>query len=1016
MSTQRQVAGFDPASTPPDPGAVHTPEQFRQALNALAAGRGPTELEAAAHRLQPPASLSKQTVSDLLREGRPREATLATFLRVCQVPRQEHQAWQAARGRAEGHSREPDLRRLVPLIRVGDADPRNLGVHPAIEVPGAHRELPTYVERDTDTAPNGVRALIRRAVTGGRGQLLLLVGQSSTGKTRCAFEAIQQLLPDGWLLQPADVEQIRQAAAHPRADLVVWLDELQNYLGASDGLTPDLVRTLTRSGVLLIATMREEFYQKYAHQPGHEDSRAYAIAWEVLTKQATPIPIRAKLSTAEQTRAQAAAAHDGYLRAGLLFDAQEPFPAIAGAPVLTRRAEGGDPHIRAVLDAAVDATRLGVWSPLSDAFLREAALGYCDERQRGALSHDWYESALAYLTQPLIRTAAVLDPVAPPGTVGARGYRVAGYLLQEIGRARRFTKVPAATWHALIKHVTSPDDQVRAADTAMYLLLYDCAEKLLRRAHAAGGEVSKLLADLLARQGRIKDLRALAEAGDIAAGERLVLLLVLRGRLSEAKAVCLCLGRGMFPHAWLIADALTEQGRIEEAIAFHRALADAGDDSAVGQLAQLLAEQDRIDDLRDLAEDSHNDNDHHAAYHLTRPLAEQDRIDDLRHLAHDGMPYAAEELVDVLVKQGEADEAIAALRAIPETGRHPIVATMLADLLLERGEVDAAIAALRPLAATGHRSVIHRLLGLLLQRAPLEELHALARAGGPATTRELAELLAQHDRMDDLRALAEAGDHLAAHQLAKLLAKQGRAEEAITIVAAQADAGHGYARTLLARQGRIDELRAMADEGNDDAACQLTLLLAEQGRLEDLRSLAEAGHSVAEDQLARLLAEQNRIDDLRMLAKAGHDQATRRLVDMLVEQGQIEELRTLAKAGHDSAIEALAEHGPIEDLRALVTADHHTAVRRLSQLLGRQGRTDDLHTLTEAGHYQAAEQLAALLAEQRRTEDLRALVDVGAPYAAQRLIALLCDRGQEEAAERIQRFGLPLEDDGEVQK
>ncbi|MGV9386641.1 hypothetical protein ACWDRB_63325 [Nonomuraea sp. NPDC003707] len=201
MSTQRPVAGSDPASTPPDPGAVHTPEQFRQALNALAAGRGPTELEAAADRLQPPASLSKQTVSDLLQKGRPREATLAMFLRVCQVPRREHQAWEAARRRAEGHGREPDLRRLVPLIRVGDADPRDGGVHPAIEVPGADRELPTYVERDTDTDPHGVRAVIRRAVATRRGQLLLLVGQSSTGKTRCAFEAIRQLLPDGWLLQ-----------------------------------------------------------------------------------------------------------------------------------------------------------------------------------------------------------------------------------------------------------------------------------------------------------------------------------------------------------------------------------------------------------------------------------------------------------------------------------------------------------------------------------------------------------------------------------------------------------------------------------------------------------------------------------------------------------------------------------------------------------------------------------------------------------------------------------------------
>jgi hypothetical protein len=497
---------------------VHTCEQLAQALKVLAGTHGPRDIEIASGKLRPPERLAKQTVSDMFSKGRPSERTLQVFLRVCGVSRDRHAAWQVARNRAVGEDGQLDLMRTADLVRAGDADPGLLGVHAAIEVSGAPDDLPVYVERDTDTDPAGVRARIRNAVASGRGQLLLLVGESSVGKTRCACAAVQDLLPRWWLLQPADVEQIRQAAAHPPTDLVVWLDELQNYLGGSGGLTPDLVRTLTGSGVLLIATMREEFYQAYAHQPGREDSRAYAIEWEVVKKQAVAITIRAKLSAAEQARARAAASHDGYLRAGLRLDAHEPFPAIAGAPVLARHADGAEPHARAVLEAAVDAARLGMRSSLSDAFLREAALGYCDERQRGALARDWFESAMDYLTQPLIRTAAVLDPVARPGSVGAGEYRVAPCLLQKIGRARRFTKVPAATWRAVIKYVTSPSDQMRAADKAMFLLLDGCAEELLRLAHAAGGEASELLVDLLARQGRVKDLRVLAEAGDIVAG------------------------------------------------------------------------------------------------------------------------------------------------------------------------------------------------------------------------------------------------------------------------------------------------------------------------------------------------------------------------------------------------------------------------------------------------------------------------------------------------------------------
>ncbi|MEU4574667.1 hypothetical protein [Nonomuraea sp. NPDC023979] len=214
-----------------------------------------------------------------------------------------------------------------------------------------------------------------------RGRLLLLVGESSTGKTRCAFEAIRTLLPHWWLLQPDDVEQIRRAAASPPAQLVVWLDELQNHLLGTSGLTPDLARRLTRSGVLLIATMREEYYRPYARLPGPGGSRGEAAEWEVVRKLATPITIRAKLSVAEQGRVRAAAEHDGYLRAGLQIAPDDPFQAVAGVPLLIRHADGADPYARAVLEAGVDAARLGVLSPLSAELLQQAARGYGDERQ-----------------------------------------------------------------------------------------------------------------------------------------------------------------------------------------------------------------------------------------------------------------------------------------------------------------------------------------------------------------------------------------------------------------------------------------------------------------------------------------------------------------------------------------------------------------------------------------------------------------------------------------------------------
>jgi hypothetical protein len=74
-------------------------------------------------------------------------------------------------------------------VLVNEADPRRLGVHAAISVPGAPDGIPPeYVPRDADEGEPGVRA--RVAAASGAGGFVLLVGGSSVGKTRCAYEAV----------------------------------------------------------------------------------------------------------------------------------------------------------------------------------------------------------------------------------------------------------------------------------------------------------------------------------------------------------------------------------------------------------------------------------------------------------------------------------------------------------------------------------------------------------------------------------------------------------------------------------------------------------------------------------------------------------------------------------------------------------------------------------------------------------------------------------------------------------
>jgi hypothetical protein len=65
--------------------------------------------------------------------------------------------------------------------------------------------------------------------------MLVLVGSSSTGKTRACWEAVQPLASEGWLLwhpfDPTRAEAALENLQNVRPRTVVWLNEAQHYLG-----------------------------------------------------------------------------------------------------------------------------------------------------------------------------------------------------------------------------------------------------------------------------------------------------------------------------------------------------------------------------------------------------------------------------------------------------------------------------------------------------------------------------------------------------------------------------------------------------------------------------------------------------------------------------------------------------------------------------------------------------------------------------------------------------------------
>src|SRR6266568_4219777 len=421
-------------------------------------------------------------------------------------------------------------------VRVEEADPRRLGVHAAISVPGVPDEiLPEYVPRDVDAAESGVRAKVAAAAE--RGGFVLLVGGSSVGKTRCAAEAVKALLPDWWLVHPAGPGEVAALARAPSPRMVVWLDELQDYLDGEHGLTGTVMRALLNYQAVVIGTLWPDRYAAYITMPASGGADPRAREREVLDL-AEVIRIGPEFSPAEGDRARAAAARDPRLQVALESAGYGLTQTLAAAPQLVARwedAQTAAPYGWAVLTAALDVARLGARAPLSAEFLRAAAVDYCTSSQQAEAPGEWFERALGYATEKLHGAAAALSP-AGAGMGQIAGYTAADYLIQHADRERRHARVPASTWDAALSHIRDLDDTARLAWEASFAGRLGHVEKAFERALAEKEyTVAAELAHCLGEAGRedraIQLLETTIAAAEASQAVRAADLLVMRRRL-----------------------------------------------------------------------------------------------------------------------------------------------------------------------------------------------------------------------------------------------------------------------------------------------------------------------------------------------------------------------------------------------------------------------------------------------------------------------------------------------------
>ena len=866
--------------------------------------------------------------------------------------------------------------RPAGAVRVAEADPRRLGVHPAISVAGVPDEIPPeYVPRDVDDAEFGIRARLETAKQ--RGGFVLLLGGSSVGKTRCAAEAVRALLPDWWLVHPAESTQVAALAHTPCPQTIVWLDELQRYLDGEQGLTGGMVRALLNGPhpTVIIGTLWPDLYTAYTTVPASgSGADPHAREREVLHLAAV-IRIDPEFSPAEQDRAYAAASRDPRLAIALESAGYGLTQTLAAAPQLVARwedAKTASPYGWAVLTAALDMARLGTRAPLSADLLRAAAPSYCTSQQQAEAPGNWFKQALSYATGKLYGAAAALTP-AGVGMGQVAGYTVADYLLQHANRERRYARVPASAWEAILGHVRDPADAARLANSARRRMLYCYAIPLYRHAADAGDDSAAWrLARLLAQRGDLDGLRARADADDENAVLQLAELLAQRGDLDGA--VQLLRARadaGDHSAASRLTELLAQRGDLEEL----RARADAGDHSAASRLTELLAQRGDLDGLRARADAG----DHSAASRLTWLLAQRGDLEELRARADAGDENAASRLTWLLAQRGDLEE----LRARADAGDEN-AASRLAELLAQRGDLDGAVQLLRAPADGDDRHAAWRLTWLLAEHSDrgrgLLRGRVRANPGDRLVFLQLAKLLAQRGDLDGavqlLRTGTDADDRHVAWRLAELLAQRGDLDGPVQLLRAAADVGDRDAALQLAGlqaergdlDGAVQLLRAAADVGDVRAAWRLAELLIRSGDLDGavqlLRARADAGDSVAARRLAGLLAQRGDLDGLRARADAGDRDAARQLAELLIRSGELDGavqlLRAAADAGdRDAALQLaglLAERGDLDGavqvLRARADAGDSVAVRQRAGLLAQRGDLDETARPGRRGRYE----------------------------------------------------------------
>ncbi|MEU5810923.1 helix-turn-helix domain-containing protein [Streptomyces sp. NPDC047718] len=775
------------------------------------------------------AKLGRTTVSEAFSSKKPVPSpeTVVALARVLKLPVHELLELQRIAAEESGTVTTGGLGRPI-----GEWEAHDLEVHPA--GPGrtvsgsetlAVRRLPGYVSREHDR----VLADAVRDAAVGRNRLVILVGSSSSGKTRACWEAVQPLADHGWLLwHPFDPTRAQAALedlhlVQPRT--VVWLNEAQHYLG--DRLFGEQIAAAVhhllvspeRGPILVLGTLWPEYAHQYTALPTPGGADPHSRARELLAADRTLIVPDAFDDKALATAAVLAEGGDQLLGDALTRARPDGRVTqdLAGAPVLLNRYQHATPAARALLEVAMDARRLGAGLHLSQAFLTDAAPDYLTDIEYDQLTDDWAERAFAELAEPVhgkqapLRRTTPRLPRRPPAPSSVAGtavqlptgpvFRLADYLEQHGRTTRRWLCPPASFWYAAHTRLTHPDDLSNLTQAAEKRHRLQWAHHLRHRA-ADHGDTDSLYSAAMLRE----------RAGDREGAERLFQQAADHGDINALVR---------------LADQRARAGDQDGTETLARQVADHSDPSALVRLAVLrngAGDRERAERL-------------------------------LRQAADHGYTFALVHLADHREEAGDQDGAETLARQAADHG-DTLALRRLAVSRERAGDLKGAERLLQQAADHGDTSALVALAKLREKAGDLDGAERLlqqaADHGNTFAPRCLAELREEAGDQDGAEALAlQAAEHdnaNALQHLAELRKKAGDLEGAERLLGQAAYHGDNTALYFLAL------LRE--EEGDRHGAETLVRRAADNGKVDALIYLAELRNSAGDRNSAETLARQ----------------------------------------------------------------------------------------------------------------------------------------------------------------